>query len=239
MAQTVYYVAAAVALGAPGRHVSFAVPTGNFGNVYAAWAARRMGLPVRRLVIGSNRNDILTRFFETGAMTQGAVQPSLSPSMDIQVSSNFERYLFDLRGHDPAAVRDLMAKFQKDKSFRVADTDLARARDDFTAARCTDDQTLTVMKNCYDRTGYVIDPHTAVGMAAAAPVMEADPATPMVMLACAHPAKFPAAVKTALGFEPRVPPRLASVMKKAEHLMVMPNDASKIRKLIENSVAKG
>ncbi len=234
MAQTVYYFAAALALGGPDRAVSFTVPTGNFGNVYAAYAARRMGLPVHRLGIATNRNDILTRFFESGEMRTEKVLPSLSPSMDIQVSSNFERYLFDLMGRDPGPLTKAMDTFKTKKALRLDKDLMARARAEFAAQRCSDLDTMAVMKRCYEETGVVIDPHTAVALHGAADMMAAEPAVPMVVLACAHPAKFPEAVEQALGTPPPVEPRLAALMKKAEHFMVLPNDLDKVRAFIRH-----
>lgn len=227
MAQIVYYVAASVALGAPDRPVSFAVPTGNFGNVYSAWAARRIGMPIHNLTIGSNRNDILTRFFETGEMKTDKVMPSLSPSMDIQVSSNFERYLFDLMNRDPGSVQKLMQSFRDKKSFALPPDKMTIARKDFSAGRCVDSDTLATMRECYEQTGMLIDPHTAVGLHAA---MEntLDPSVPLVTLACAHPAKFPDAVEKATGIRPPLPPHLADLMERAENYVVLPNDLVRV-----------
>jgi threonine synthase len=232
MAQTVYYVTASLALGGPDRRVSFTVPTGNFGNVYAAWVAAQMGLPVGRLVRGTNRNDILTRFFETGRMETGTVEPSLSPSMDIQVSSNFERYLCALTGRDHAGLTAMMEQFRNEKRFAVAPNLLTKAQETFTAARCNDEQTLETIARTYAGTGVLIDPHTAVAMHCAAKTMEADPSVPMVVLACAHPAKFPEAVKKATGRTPPVPERLAAVMDKKERFTVLENDTSKIKDFV-------
>lgn len=232
MAQIVYYVAASLALGGPDRAVSFAVPTGNFGNVFAAHAARLMGLPVHRLVIGTNRNDILARFFETGAMTVDKVMPSLSPSMDIQVSSNFERYLCGLLGGDHAQLKALMSGFSKTQAFRIDQDHLVQARQDFSSYRCSDDETLAMMRDCYRTTGYVIDPHTAVALHAATRATARDPSVPMVALSCAHPAKFPDAVKAATGMLPPVPERLAAVMDKKERFQVLPNSLDKVKAYI-------
>ncbi|MCB9988126.1 MAG: threonine synthase [Rhodospirillales bacterium] len=231
MAQVVYYVSSAVALGAARRPVSFAVPTGNFGNVFAAHIARKMGLPIHQLVIGSNRNDILTRFFETGAMTCEGVMPSLSPSMDIQVSSNFERYLFEALDRDPAALTSLMTKFKKEGSFALGDNLMTRVRGDFAARRCGEEDTLATMRECYRETGYLVDPHTAVGLHAAMAAQD-DPSVPIVVAATAHPAKFPAAVKQAVGFEPAVPERLAAVKDKAERYTPLANDLDTIKAFI-------
>ncbi|HEY0901667.1 MAG TPA: threonine synthase [Micavibrio sp.] len=238
MAQIVYYATAAVALGAGQRSISFAVPTGNFGNIYAGWVARRIGVPIDKLVVASNRNDILTRFFETGAMKAENVVPSLSPSMDIQISSNFERYLCDLLGRDHQKLAALMQQFRDHKSFHLDESLLQQARADFRARRCSDQDTLAMMKQCYQATGIIIDPHTAVGMFAAQEEMERNPATPMVMLACAHPAKFPEAVQQALGIEPVMPEKLGAVRKKAEHLMALPRDTARVRHYIKSALKR-
>jgi threonine synthase len=232
MAQIVYYVTAAIALGAPARNVSFTVPTGNFGNVFACWAAREMGLPIRRIVTATNANDIITRFFESGEMKPGVVVPSLSPSMDIQVSSNFERYLFDLTGRDAKETARLMAEFGSTKHFSVSPEMRARAGQDFTALRCDDAGTLATMKTCFAETGTIIDPHTAVGLSAALRAMPDEPETPMVVLGCAHPGKFPDSVRKATGCEPPMPERLAAVMKKAELFTVLPNDLAKVKAFV-------
>lgn len=237
MAQVVYYVTAAVALGSPARKVSFAVPTGNFGNVYAAHVARSMGLPIEKLVIGSNRNDILTRFFETGTMQAGVVEPSLSPSMDIQVSSNFERYLAELCGRDGAGVSGFMAEFREKGSFTVSAAQIVRARADFSAHRCDDEQTKEMMAACYKETGTLIDPHTAVGLFAAGQAGH-DPDVPMVALACAHPAKFPDAVKAATGIHPDLPPHMADLFEREEYVSDLPNDLKKVEDFIRQSAGK-
>ncbi len=227
MAQVVYYVAAAVALGAPERPVSFTVPTGNFGNVYAGWVARRIGLPVHRLTMATNRNDILTRFFETAEMRVDKVMPSLSPSMDIQVSSNFERYLFDLLRRDHAGLNRLMLDMNTRKSFRVGPEILKQANDEFRAERCGDTETIDMMRSCYEETGILIDPHTAVGVHAALQTQD-DPAIPSVILACAHPAKFPDIVERATGIRPALPDHLADLMDRTEYYTAMPNDLQRV-----------
>ncbi len=234
MAQTVYYVTAALSLGSPERRVSFAVPTGNFGNVYAAYVARQMGLPVHSLIIGSNRNDILTRFFETGTMRASKVEPSLSPSMDIQISSNFERYLCDLMGRDYESVAKMMLSFKESGSFTLSDTLMERARRDFRAKRCSDEQTREMMAACYAETGYLIDPHTAVGLSAAWQIKQ-DPAIPIMALACAHPAKFPDAVEAATGIRPPLPDHLADLFERKEHMTVLKNDLKTVQDYIKAS----
>ncbi|MEM9470157.1 MAG: threonine synthase [Pseudomonadota bacterium] len=237
MAQIVYYFTAAIALGAPGRQISFAVPTGNFGNVYAVYAARKMGLPVKRLVIGSNQNDILTRFFETGTMKSEEVTPSLSPSMDIQISSNFERYLCDLFDRDTGSLDKLMRSFKEKGSFAVSDQHMSKARQEFDARRCDDTQTQGLMRACYQETGYMLDPHTAVGLFAGMQVRE-DPSIPLVSLACAHPAKFPDAVEKAIGIRPELPPHLADLYDRKEHYDVLPNDLKTVQTHIKERANK-
>lgn len=232
MAQIVYYFVAAVALGAPDRKVAFTVPTGNFGNVYAAYGARAMGLPVERLIVGSNANDILARFFASGTMSAAPVVPTLSPSMDIQISSNFERLLFDLLGRDGAAVQAAMDGFRADGKFAVTDAQLAEAHAIFAAGRADDARTMDVIKEVWEKTGgYQVDPHTAVGVHSAmtAPV---DPSVPVVVMATAHPAKFPDAVEKATGRRPVLPPRLADLYEREERLSELPNDMAAVQAFV-------
>lgn len=227
VAQSVYYVTTCLKLG--GR-VNFAVPTGNFGNVYAAYAAKRMGAPVGDLIIGSNRNDILTRFFDSGSMSLEPVVPSLSPSMDIQISSNFERYLWDLTGHEPARVREVMDRFRATGAYAVTPGEHERACRDFRAVRCSDETTLATIADIHRRTGVTIDPHTAVGVHAAQSVARAGSLTgPVVALACAHPAKFPDAVEQATGSRPALPPSLADLFSRPEKMQVLPNDFAALK----------
>jgi threonine synthase len=220
-AQTVYYFAAAAALGTPNRRVSFSVPTGNFGNVYAGHIARRMGLPVEHLVIGTNRNDILARYIGSGGMTIAAVEPSLSPSMDIQVSSNFERLLFELKNHDGAAVGEAIASFRRTGALPRSDAEWRAAQGLFSAHKVDDTATMRVIAETYARSGVLIDPHTAVAVGAARAV---DSDAPMVALACAHPAKFPDAVERATGIRPALPEALGDLFERRERLTVLPND---------------
>jgi threonine synthase len=226
-AQIPYYAAAALALGAPDRELAFAVPTGNFGNVLAGWAARRMGLPIARFVIGSNRNDILTRFLEKNDMSMAPVQPSLSPSMDIQVSSNFERLLFELLDRDPAATGAAMRGFRATGRMEVPDAVWRRAREVFHGFRLDDPGTEDEIRRLHTATGYLSDPHTAIGIAAA----RAHPPThglPVVAMATAHPAKFPDAIEHAIGVRPALPPNLADLMVRPEHFVVLPNDLAAV-----------
>jgi len=238
MAQIVYYVTAAVALGAPDRRVAFAVPTGNFGNVYAAYAARAMGVPIDHLVIGTNTNDILTRCFQTGRLERSEVVPTLSPSMDIQISSNFERYLFDLCGRDGAALRAEMQTFRETGQISLTPAQWHQARTELCAYRLDDGETTAVIRDIYEETGLVIDPHTAVGVGAARAAIQADRVdreTAMVALACAHPAKFPQAVAAAVGYEPGLPPALADLHQRPERVTVLRKDLTAVQTYIRNN----
>jgi threonine synthase len=222
MAQTVYYVTAALSLGAPDRKVSFAVPTGNFGDVFAGYAAARMGLPVDRLLIATNANDILARFFATGTMSKEPVVPTLSPAMDIQVSSNFERLLFDLCGRDARVVGQSMAAFRDSGVLSVPAETLTAARALFDAARLDDEGTRRIIARVRAETGIVIDPHTATAVHAAQTAPR-DAAVPMVVLGTAHPAKFPDAVEAATGQRPELPARLAALLDLPERVTTLPN----------------
>jgi threonine synthase len=230
-AQIVYYVAAGLALGAPGRAVSFAVPTGNFGNIYAAHLARAIGLPVERLVLATNANDILARYLASGDMSIATVSPSLSPSMDIQVASNFERLLFELKGRNGAAVKEAIAAFRRDGALPPDDQAWHAAAKFFTPHRADDDGTLAEIGNTYKATGMLIDPHTAIAVAAARAHSRSSRA-PMVALATAHPAKFADAVERAAGIRPPLPPALAEIMEKREEVAVLPNDVAAVARFI-------
>jgi threonine synthase len=228
VAQIVYYVWAALKLGAPEKEIAFAVPTGNFGNVFAGYAAREMGLPVKRLLVGSNRNDILTRFFETGAMEIRGVEPSLSPSMDIQISSNFERLLFDLLDRDGARVAETMKGFRETGRFALEKAALERALKVFAGCRLDDEETKAAITRLHDETGMLVDPHSAIGIEAGRR-LGADLGVPVVSLATAHPAKFPDAVEAATGVRPALPAALADLYEREERLSVLPNDLGAVR----------
>ena len=238
MAQIVYYVAAAVALGAPERAVSFAVPTGNFGNVYAGYAARAMGLPIERLIVGSNSNDILTRFFASGRMAIEEVRPSLSPSMDIQVSSNAERLLFDLYGRDGAALAQAMASFRRNGQLAIGDERWKVARAVFDGYRFDDAETLQTIDGIHRQTGELVDPHSAIGIAAAHAGAR-DAGGPVIALATAHPAKFPDAVERATGLRPKLPARLVDLLERPERVEVLPNDLKTVQGYIRSRRLKG
>lgn len=225
-AQIPYYVASALALGAPDREVAFSVPTGNFGNIFAAWAARRMGLPVARLIVGSNRNDILARFLASNDMSITAVEPSLSPSMDIQVSSNFERLLFELLERDAHTTAATMGTFRQTGRMAVPDSQWHRCRTLFHGFRLDDTGTEAEIARVHQATGYLADPHTAIGIAAA----RANPVhgVPVVAMATAHPAKFPDVITRATHIHPPLPPRLADLYQRPEQYSVLPNDLAAV-----------
>jgi threonine synthase len=226
-AQIPYYVAAALALGAPERELAFAVPTGNFGNVLAAWGARRMGLPVTKLIVASNRNDILARFLADNDMSVRPVEPSLSPSMDIGVSSNFERLLYELLGRDAAHTQTIMADFAATGRMNVPPDAWRRATEVFTGFRLDDAGTSAAIRSLYNESGYLADPHTAIGLAAA----HALPCAPIptIAAATAHPAKFPDAMQEAVGFRPPLPVHLADLYDREEKFTVAPNDLAHIK----------
>ena len=235
MPQIVYYFASALKVGAPEQTVAFCVPTGNFGNVFAGWVAAKMGLPIEKFIVASNRNDILTRFFATGTMQRRSVDPSLSPSMDIQVSSNFERLLFELLDRNGSEVARLMKRFAKSGSFDVADSVLRSALSLFSGFCLNDDGTRSEIRSTYQQTGMVIDPHSAVGLAGARQARASglvSQDTPIISLACAHPAKFPDAVKSACGIYPDLPEHLANLMQRDDAMLTAENDMEAVQALL-------
>jgi threonine synthase len=226
VAQVVYFITSAVALGAPERRVSFAVPTGNFGCVFAGYAAVKMGLPIDRLIVSTNRNDILYRFFQTGSYRKDQVVATQSPSMDIQVASNFERLLFDLAGRDGATVQRQMDDLAERGSFDVSPAALAQARAIFQSHRVDEAATTQTIGDVYRDSGIIIDPHTAVALRAARDLV---PDGPVITLATAHPAKFPDAVEKACGIRPPLPEHLADLYQREERFAILPNDLSALR----------
>jgi threonine synthase len=231
LAQVVYYFTAAVALGAPARKVAFTVPTGNFGDVYAGYVAGKMGLPIDRLVIATNVNDILARTLATGAYEIRGVTPTTSPSMDIQVSSNFERTLFDAYQRDAAAIRALMGSLTQSKSFNVSSAALGEMRKRFSAERADEQEVAATMRATYREAGYCIDPHTAVALAVAEKEAR-DPKVPMIVLSTAHPAKFPDAVAAACGVTPKLPDWLGDLGQRKERITVLPPDQAVVEKFV-------
>lgn len=232
LAQVVYYFVAAAALGAPKRTIDFVAPTGNFGDVFAGYVAKKMGLPIGRLVIATNVNDILVRTLETGRYEVRGVEPTTSPSMDIQVSSNFERLLFDASGRDAAVVRRAMASLGQSGAFALDNATLAAIRADFDAGRADEAAVAETIGRVRREAGYLLDPHTAVGVAVAE-TAALDPATPTVVLATAHPAKFPDAVEAASGVRPDLPAHLSELMSLPERISQLPNDLGEFEAFVE------
>lgn len=231
MAQVVYYFTTATALGAPDREISFTVPTGNFGDIFAGYVAKRMGLPIKDLVIATNQNDILARTLATSRYETAGTSPSISPSMDIQVSSNFERLLFDASNRDASVIRNQMASLKQSGSFDVSAETMKNISSEFFAGACNEEETSKTISESLQECSYLVDPHTAVGLHVAEKYLSAE--TPMVTLATAHPAKFPDAVKAACGVYPDLPARMGDMMKREEHMSVLPNDIAKLEAFIE------
>ncbi len=235
LAQVVYYFYAATALGAPHRPVSFTVPTGNFGDIFAGYIARKMGLPIEKLVIATNQNDILHRTLQTGVYSKKGVNPSISPSMDIQVSSNFERVLFDAYGRDGGAVAQSMDALQSGGEFKISQGAIKMLRDNFVSGRVSEAQTSATIQQMKQRTGEVLCPHSAVAVNVAQQHLGAEP---MITLATAHPAKFPDAVQAACGIHPPLPAHMADLFKHQERFSRVANDLDALKELILKRVAK-
>lgn len=231
LAQVVYYFTSSVELGAPTRRVSFTVPTGNFGDIFAGYIAKEMGLPIERLVIATNQNDILHRTFTTGRHEKEGVRPSISPSMDIQVSSNFERALFQAYGCDGNAVQQLMAELSENGGFPVSQGAMQALAESYSSGRASEEETSATIRATMAKTGELLCPHSAVGVKVASE--QIDPATPMVTLATAHPAKFPDAVEAATGIRPPLPKRMADLYERSERVTQVSNDVGAIQTLIE------
>ena len=231
LAQIVYYYAASARLGKAGTPIAFAVPSGNFGNVYSGYAAMCTSLEVAELVVGSNRNDALTRFFSSGRLEAKEVVPTISPSMDISVPSNLERLLFEAHGRDAAATEALATELRRSGAAAAAPSTMDSLRPLWSAARVDEDATRDVIADVYRSTGKLIDPHTAVGVGAARQCRR-DTDTPMVVLSTAHPAKFPEAVRAATGVRPKLPPRLADLHERPERLNKLPNDLEAVQRFV-------
>ncbi len=232
MAQMVYYFTAGVVLGSPHRKISYTVPTGNFGDILAGYYAAQMGLPVERLVIATNENDILARTLADGAYETRGVTATQSPSMDIQVSSNFERLLFDAAGREASEVTGYMNSLGQSGRFTIKPPHLQKIRAHFDAYRTGETGTAKEITRVHDECGILIDPHTAVGVHAARKALANDSATPMVVLSTAHPAKFPDAVKKATGVEAALPAHLAGIFERKERFSVVRNDQGAVEKFI-------
>jgi threonine synthase len=237
MAQIVYYFYAGLALGAPHRPISFSVPTGNFGDIFAGYLAKQMGLPIDQLVIATNSNDILHRCISGNDHSKNQLQHTLSPSMDIMVSSNFERMLFDLYDREGAAIRELMENF-KSGTMTLDESSLARARELFSSYRVDDATTIAVISEVYDHCEYLLDPHTAIGVEAARKTRRRQD-IPMVCLATAHPAKFPDAVRQAGQVDdPSLPHHMADLFEREERYQVLPHDPAQVQQFIAANVRR-
>ena len=235
LAQVVYYFTSAVSLGAPHRKVSFTVPTGNFGDIFAGYVAKRMGLPIDRLVIATNQNDILHRTLQTGDHTKTGVNASISPSMDIQVSSNFERLVFDLYDREGPAVAQLMTALKEEGTFTLSQGALGKLKDEFGSGRCSEEQTSKAIKIAFQDVNEVLCPHSAIGVHVANNIPR-DETVPMITLATAHPAKFPAAVEAACGVHPELPTRMADLFDRDERMTKVGNDLGAVEALIRERV---
>nr|WP_246450361.1 threonine synthase [Rhizobium wenxiniae] len=237
MSQVVYYFTAALSLGGPDRKISFTVPTGNFGDIFAGYVAKKMGLPIDRLVIATNDNDILARTLKTGRYEMKGVKATTSPSMDIQISSNFERLLFEAYDRDDAAVRRSMDGLKQSGSFEIKEKALKAIKREFRAGRATERQVAATIRETLSVTGYLLDPHTATGVFVAA--KNAKPSSPMVTLSTAHPAKFPAAVKSACGIDPALPSWLSDLMQREERFDILEPELKAVETFIgSNARAK-
>jgi|TARA_R100001509_G_scaffold163149_2_gene136772 threonine synthase len=235
MAQIVYYFYAGLALGAPGRPVAFSVPTGNFGDIFAGYLARQMGLPVAQLIIATNRNDVLHRVMTTGSYGRQTLEHSLSPSMDITVSSNFERLLFDLYDRDGGAVAELMRDFDRG-DIHFSEQAMQRARALFSSHRVSDEETCAQIAATWRDCEYLLDPHSAIGVKAAL-ASGLDSRVPVVTLATAHPAKFPQAIQRAeIGVEPPLPLHLVDLFDRSERFEVLPNDLAAVQSFMANNL---
>ncbi len=234
LAQVVYYFSSAVSLGAPHRAVSFTVPTGNFGDVFAGYIARKMGLPIDKLVIATNQNDILDRALTQGQYRTNGVKASISPSMDIQVSSNFERALFDAYGRDGRAIAGLMEELGQG-GFSISQGAIESLRASFASGRCSEAETLATIAQTYAQTGEILCPHGAVGVKVAGEHLGP---VPMITLATAHPAKFPDAVQAAIGIRPALPERMSDLFERPERVTRTPNDLTAIQSLIRERIAQ-
>lgn len=236
LSQVVYYAYACINLNADKkRPLSFSVPSGNFGNIFAAWVGKQIGLPIDRLIAGSNRNDILARIINQGDMSMREVEPSLSPSMDIQISSNFERLLYELSGRDSNQINNIMAEFRQQKTARLAPELLQGIQRQFSAYKLDDRGITETIGRIFEETGELIDPHTAVGVSAAEHYLKDNTSARVVSLACAHPAKFGEAVKAATGIAPQLPHHLDNILSMEEYYTVLENNVESVKQFIMDS----
>ena len=237
--QIVYYFYSALKVGAPDQEVAFSVPTGNFGNILAGWMAKKIGLPISNLICGSNQNDILTRFFNNGVMERQNVNPSFSPSMDIQVSSNFERLLFEILDRDAIKVKQEMNNFKKNGIFSIPKEIMLKVNYLFSAYMISNNETLDIIKNTFENYNYILDPHSAIGFGSAKKALNEkviSSSTPIISLACAHPSKFPDVIKKAINIEPQLPDHLKELMVSKEYFKVIGNDTKFIKNYLKEKM---
>ena len=239
--QIVYYFYSALKVGAPDKEVAFSVPTGNFGNILAGWMAKKIGLPISNLICGSNQNDILTRFFNTGVMERKNVKPSFSPSMDIQVSSNFERLLFEILDRDPIKVKQEMYNFKKNGIFSIPKEIMLKVNNLFSSYTISNNETLDIIKNTFEDYNYILDPHSAIGFGSARKALDEkiiSSNTPIISLACAHPSKFPDIIKNAINIEPQLPDHLKELMVSKEYFKVIDDDTNFIKNYLKQKMRR-
>lgn len=239
--QIVYYFYSALKVGAPDKEVAFSVPTGNFGNILAGWMAKKIGLPISNLICGSNQNDILTRFFNTGVMERKNVKPSFSPSMDIQVSSNFERLLFEILDRDPIKVKQEMYNFKKNGIFSIPKEIMLKVNNLFSSYTISNNETLDIIKNTFEDYNYILDPHSAIGFGSARKALDEkiiSSNTPIISLACAHPSKFPDIIKKAINIEPQLPDHLKELMVSKEYFKVIDDDTNFIKNYLKQKMRR-
>ena len=237
--QIVYYFYSALKVGAPDKEVAFSVPTGNFGNILAGWMAKKIGLPISNLICGSNQNDILTRFFNNGVMERRSVRPSFSPSMDIQVSSNFERLLFEIFDRDSVILKQQMDLFKQNGAFSITEESRVKVNKTFSAFMISNDETLDIIQDTYKNYNYILDPHSAVGFGSANKALNEkiiSKDTPLISLACAHPSKFPDIINKAINIKPELPLHLKPIMTSREYFKVMEADTEVIKMHVKNKM---
>ena len=237
--QIVYYFYSALKVGAPDQEVAFSVPTGNFGNILAGWMAKKIGLPISNLICGSNQNDILTRFFNNGVMERKNVNPSFSPSMDIQVSSNFERLLFEILDRDAIKVKQEMYNFKKNGIFSISKEIMLKVNNLFSAYMISNNETLDIIKNTFENYNYILDPHSAIGFGSARKALDEkiiSSSTPIISLACAHPSKFPDVIKKAINIKPQLPDHLKELMVSKEYFKVIGDDTKFIKNYLKEKM---
>ncbi len=237
--QIVYYFYSALKIGVPDKEIVFSVPTGNFGNILAGWMAKKIGLPISKLICGSNQNDILTRFFNNGSMERKNVLPSYSPSMDIQVSSNFERLLYEINERDTNKVKQQMKKFKNNGNFEITKNQLKKISKLFSAYMISDEETLEIINKVYIEYNYILDPHSAIGYGAAQKALDNNIISKdmsVISLACAHPAKFPEIISKSINVMPKKPSHLENIMSSKEHFNIIEPSINDIQNFIKSNM---